>query len=94
MTRLKVDRTGCHTLCSIFIRGQNLHDLEIAINRELNNVNVWWQCNRLTLNISKSLYVTFGNRAQGLNISINDINLVLLDNCELLCQYMVDPKNA
>ena len=56
-----------------FVRCNNLRGLEELVNDELNSVNIWLQCNRLTLNIEKSSYMVFSHNETFLNVKINNI---------------------
>ena len=46
------------TLPSI-IEGQNYNNLILSLNTELNNLDVWSQANKLTLNMAKTHYMVF-----------------------------------
>ena len=67
-----------------FIRGDNLTYLQTIINTELNSINTWLQCNRLTLNIQKSSYMVFSHEEALLNIIISNINLVKVEKIKFL----------
>ena len=45
---------------NIFCKGRNYQELFAKVNRGLQEINVWFQCNKLTLNLKKTEYVYFG----------------------------------
>ena len=47
---------------NLFITGQNMTRLENTLNEELDKVNEWFRANLLSLNISKTSYIIFGNK--------------------------------
>jgi len=47
---------------NLFITGQNMTQLENTLNEELDKVNEWFRANLLSLNISKTSYIIFGNK--------------------------------
>ena len=67
-----------------FARGKNLAELQQVINQNLNYIDNWLICNRLTLNIQKSSYMIFGGNNDSLDISIRNISLCKVDNIKFL----------
>ena len=44
---------------SLFKSHKNIHTLFDLVNQELNKINDWFQCNKLSLNITKTKYILF-----------------------------------
>ncbi len=44
------------------VSGKPLHDVEVAINHDLSNVNQWLCANKLSLNLVKTEYILIGSR--------------------------------
>ena len=55
---------------NIFCSGKNLTTLCETVSRELDKLNVWFRVNKLSLNISKTNFIIFGNRKQGIKCAI------------------------
>ena len=47
---------------TIIIEGQNYKNLILTLNTELDNLDVWLQANKLTLNTAKTHYMVFHNK--------------------------------
>ena len=62
---------------NIFCSGKNLTALCETVSQELDKLNIWFRVNKLSLNISKTNFIIFGNRKQTdqANITINKINI-------------------
>ena len=54
---------------NLFLTGKSLIDIEKQLNDELIIINDWFRANLLSLNITKTSYMIFGN------INFQDINL-------------------
>ena len=67
-----------------FVRGKNLIELQRVINLNLEYIDTWLMCNRLTLNIQKSSYMIFGRNSESLNISIRNISLNSVETIKFL----------
>ena len=48
---------------NLFMSGRNLDEIELKLNEELKWVTQWFQVNLLSLNVSKTSYIIFGNRS-------------------------------
>ena len=48
---------------NLFMFGKNLDEIELKLNEELKRVTQWFQVNLLSLNVSKTSYIIFGNRS-------------------------------
>ena len=61
---------------NLFLTGKSLADVEEQMNQELLLITEWFQSNRLSLNITKTSYLIFGNNKNlTANIFINKIPL-------------------
>ena len=47
---------------NLFCTGDNLKDLSEKVCEELTKLNIWFALNKLSLNVSKTNYMVFGNR--------------------------------
>ena len=56
---------------SIFFLHSNPNYLENVLNNELLNIDVWLRCNKLSVNIKKTNYVTFSPSQRKLNLSFS-----------------------
>ena len=59
---------------SIFYSHPDLQQLQNTLNNELNNVSNWFKANRLSLNVSKTNYITFCSK----NVCIRNLDNLLL----------------
>lgn len=55
---------------SVYYSHLDIKNLEIILNRELANLDVWMKSNKLSVNISKTNYVIFRPRQRKLNINL------------------------
>lgn len=55
---------------TVFDSGNDICILTGEINRNLQHVDRWLQCNRLSLNVTKTSYIIFSNRAVPENVSV------------------------
>ncbi len=76
---------------NVIISHQNLSDLINIVNTELENLSVWFKCNKLSLNIDKTNFIMFrnkhGNRRYDdnqLDICINGIKISRVTNTKFL----------
>ena len=73
---------------NLFLSDKNLINLERVINCELVKVKDWLNANKLTLNVSKSIFVIFHSHKKKVNhnlkISINDVALEQKQNTKYL----------
>ena len=64
---------------SLFSSSKSLRSLEQQINKELDNISEWLTANKLKLNVSKSNFIIFHNKANktkhSLDLNINGENL-------------------
>ena len=57
---------------NMFYCNNDINELIRQTNAELDKLNVWFSVNRLSLNITKTNYMIFGNRALKTSLSINN----------------------
>ena len=73
---------------AIISSGKTWTEVEILMNQYLEEVSIWLTLNKLTLNISKTVYITFGNYCDSvpinLEIMINNNKLQRVENCKYL----------
>jgi hypothetical protein len=62
---------------NIFCSGEKLECISKVVSNELDKLNVWFAVNKLSLNVSKTNFMVFGNRKiQGdVNITIKNTNI-------------------
>ena len=61
---------------NLFLTGNDLNKIEKEMNLELEIVNDWFRANLLSLNISKTSYIIFGNKkCNNVNLCINNTAL-------------------
>ena len=63
---------------SLFHSSKNIQQLESTLNNDLNNIQEWLLCNKLSLNVSKSSCVTFSPKQK------HTRSLQLEINCEII----------
>ena len=70
---------------NLFIFGNRLPDLEMKSNHCLNALNNWFLSNKLTLNLSKTCYMTFShNQLININITLNGQPIEKVTSCKYL----------
>ena len=65
---------------NVIVSHANLPDLITTVNRELDNMSLWFKANKLSLNIDKTNYIIFKNRHS--NRVYNDLN-ICIDGIEI-----------
>merc|ERR1719239_852182 len=62
---------------NIFCSGKDLKSLCKTVSIELDKLNVWFAVNKLSLNVSKTNFILFGNRIhnEDVDITINNVNI-------------------
>ena len=62
---------------NIFCSDVNISDLCKNVSSELDKLNIWFAVNKLSLNVSKTNFILFGNRKYNgeVDIKINGINI-------------------
>ena len=66
---------------SVYYSHSDLKQLEIVLNSELQNIDIWMKSNKLSVNISKTNYLIFRSRQRKINT-----NLCLQHNNQILSQ--------
>lgn len=73
---------------AIIAIGKKWEDVEAIMNKYLEEVSIWLALNKLTLNVKKTVYITFGNYCDSvpkdLNIIINNEKIQKVDNYKYL----------
>ena len=93
---------------NMFLSSRNLDYLVNTINKELRNLVIWFQANKLSLNVDKTNFMVFSSNCKKSNkcniqIKINDINIervsytkflgVLLDENLSWCEHIRSIEN-
>ena len=69
----------------IFLSGSNLTDLCNIMSNELKKLDVWFRVNKLSLNVSKTNFMVFGNKKnEECKIYINDIEIEEVSSTKFL----------
>ena len=63
---------------NIFCSGEDLQHLVEAVNKGMRKIKCWFDTNKLSLNLSKTKFMIFGNRKIGENIHV-EIEDVVID---------------
>ena len=50
---------------SLTVKGKIIDEIELGLNEDLDNIRLWLQANKCSLNVAKTEYVLIGSR-QGL----------------------------
>lgn len=74
---------------NLFISHKNMDQLEKCLNEQLAKLNIWFKCNKLSLNISKTSYIVFSpnrrdDRNYNINIMIDDRAIQKVDSTKFL----------
>jgi hypothetical protein len=71
---------------TVFLEGSNLSELFDVMNRELDKIDKWLSCNRLSINLSKTSYMIFSNRDKNVNktLLVRDVNISETDVTKFL----------
>lgn len=64
---------------AVIVKGKTWKEVEQQMNNYLEEVSIWLKLNKLTLNINKSVFITFGNYSDSvpriIDIKINNVSL-------------------
>ena len=69
---------------NIFCTGKDRKEVENLLNSELYNLNKWFEVNKLTLNLTKTKYMIFGNHNENCSVSINNDAIEKVDSIKFL----------
>lgn len=92
----KIGLTGDVTLYAddtcLFYSGRSINDLINQAQKDLDSLNVWFQRNLLTINISKSNYIIFASKNKNIEnhtpLNINNISLNRVEKEKYLGLYL------
>ena len=67
----------CDMWKALFKAGKDLDEVCKIVSRELNTLHIWFQVNKLSLNVAKTNFMIFGNKIfeENYMISINGMNI-------------------
>ena len=67
---------------NLFYAGKDLNEVCELVSRELDILHMWFQVNKLSLNLAKTTFMIFGNKIYEENymVSINGMNISMLLN--------------
>ena len=80
---------------NIFFESSNLHEIEKIVNKELKNLNMWLNVNRLALNVSKTNVVIFApvnKLMKSITILINKHAISQKDYVKYLGRFLIDSR--
>ena len=63
---------------NIFCSGKNIETLCKTVSKELDKLNIWFAVNKLSLNVSKTNFILFGNKkhtTEDVHITINNVKI-------------------
>ena len=69
---------------TVFASDSDINNVHAAVNRELIGVDNWLKANRLSLNVSKTSYMTISNQKYAIDIRIRDSILTRVSTVEFL----------
>ncbi len=80
---------------NVFCAGDNQLELECMLNRELSNLCKWFAANKLSLNLSKNMYMLFRNRPPDVdfNVLIENERINRVHVTKFLGKYIDDKRN-
>ena len=78
---------------NLFYAGKDLDEVCKIVSRELNILHIWFQVNKLSLNVAKTNFMIFGNKRfeENYMISINGMNINRVYVTKFLCVH-IDSK--
>ncbi len=73
----------------------NVNNLNIVVNSELDKLNKWFIINKLSLNVSKTNYILFGNRKlhSDLDIKIHNDKITRVSETKFLGVWIDEKLN-
>lgn len=62
---------------NIFCSGNDLNQLAETVNNEMSKLHVWFNINKLSLNLAKTKFILFGKKGynKSINIQVNGVNI-------------------
>ena len=77
---------------AVVATGKTWTQIEQKANNQLKIISVWLALNKLSLNIDKTVYITFGNYCNSVplnfNLQLNNSNIQRAENCKYLGVYI------
>ena len=74
---------------NMFCTGKDRKEVENLLNSELYNLNKWFEVNKLTLNLTKTKYMIFGNHNENCSVSINNDAIEKVDSIKFQKYFVV-----
>ena len=80
---------------NILYSDANANNLNIVVNSELDKLNTWFIINKLSLNVSKTNYILFGNRNvhSDLDIKIHNEKITRVSETKFLGVWIDEKLN-
>lgn len=69
---------------NIFCTGENLNQLLHDVSVDLGKLKLWFDCNKLSLNISKTKFIVFGKRSIQPNTLVEVLITVIFKKCLMI----------
>ena len=83
--------TQCQTTLfaddTLHLSNKNLNDFQQEMNKELNKIDLWMKCNKLSINYSKTTYMLISNKSlksSSFKLILNNNNITRLENIKYL----------
>ena len=80
---------------NIFKSGKNIHELSKEISSEMDKLNVWFNVNKLSLNVAKTHFIVFGKvkHSGSIKITINDTQIERVSVTKFLGVFIDEKLN-
>ena len=69
---------------TVFASDSDINNIHATVNRELVGIDNWLKANRLSLNVSKTLYMIISNQKNAIEIRIRDPILIKVSPVKFL----------
>lgn len=71
---------------NIFCSGTDLKKLAESVNNELSKLNIWFNINKLSLNLTKTTFILFGKRGmkEKINLQVNGVEIERVNEYKVL----------
>ncbi len=76
---------------NIFFSGNNLNRLAKTVNKEMSKLHIWFNINKLSLNLAKTKFILFGKKGvnKNINIQVNGKNIERVNEYKVF-RVMID----